>query len=65
MFGHNWGHSSTDYVSNVLRNWTSNLDYARNRGDHRGMHGELSYTHKWSDNHLLDITGSYNHWGGY
>ena len=28
------------------------------------MHGELSYTHKWSDNHLLDITGSYNHWGG-
>lgn len=64
MFGHNWGHSSTDYVSNVPGNWTSNLDYARNRGDHRGMHGELSYTHKWSDNHLLDITGSYNHWGG-
>ena len=35
MFGHNWGHSSTDYVSNVPGNWTSNLDYARNRGDHR------------------------------
>jgi len=57
MFGHNWGHSTTNYHSNVPGNWLSNLDYSHNRGDHRGAHAELSYTHKWRDNHVLDITG--------
>lgn len=64
MFGHRWGHSSTDYVSNVPGNWITNKDYSRNRGDNRGMHAELGYTHKWTDSHLLDVTGSFNHWGG-
>ncbi|MDE6444451.1 MAG: outer membrane beta-barrel family protein, partial [Muribaculaceae bacterium] len=63
MFGHNWGHSTTSYLSNVPGNWTSNLNISRSRGDMKVAHGELSYVHKWSDNHLLDITGSYNFWG--
>lgn len=62
MFGHNWGHSTTDYVSNVPANWTSNINRTHNRGFMRDAHSELSYVHKWSDNHTLDITGSYNIW---
>lgn len=64
MFGHSWGHSSTNYVSNVPGNWLTNLDYSRNRGNNRGAHAEINYTHKWRDNHILDITGSFNNWSG-
>ncbi len=64
MFGHNWGRSSTLYTSNVPDNWMRNFDISRNRGDHRGMHAELGYIHKWSDNHSLDINAAYNRWGG-
>ena len=64
MFGHMWGHSTTDFVSNVPGNWIRNLDYSRNRGDMRGAHAELGYTHRWTDTRLIDITGSFNHWGG-
>lgn len=64
MFGHHWNHSTTLYTSNVPGNWLQNNDLSRSRGDHRGMHAELNYTHKWNDNHQLDIVGSYNHWGG-
>lgn len=64
MFGHRWGHSLTDYTSNVPGNWISDINNSRNRSDNRGMHAELGYTHKWNDNHHLDLTGSYNHWGG-
>ncbi|MCH5237820.1 MAG: TonB-dependent receptor [Muribaculaceae bacterium] len=64
MFGHNKSHSTTDYVSNVPGNWLTNHNYSRRRGDMRGMHAELGYTHKWTDTHLIDITGSFNHWGG-
>lgn len=64
MFGHNHGRSTTNYVSNVPGNWIINNDISHSSGDHRGMHAELGYTHKWSDNHSLDMTGSFNHWGG-
>jgi len=64
MFGHNRGHSTTLYTSNVPGNWIVNNDYSSNRGDHRGMHAEFGYLHKWSDTHTLDINGAYNHWGG-
>ena len=64
MFGHRWSHSNTLYTSNIPGNWTFNNDLSHERGDNRGMHGELTYTHKWNDNHQLDILGSYNHWGG-
>lgn len=64
MFGHNWGHSTTLYNSNVPGNWITNLDYSRNRGDHHGLHGEFGYTHRWSDNHSIDINAAYNNWGG-
>lgn len=64
MFGHNWGHSTTLYTSNVPGNWLINNDISRNRGDHHGMHVEAGYTHKWSDTHTIDINGAYNNWGG-
>ena len=64
MLGHNWGRSLTTYESNVPGNWLTNLDYSHNRGDMRGAHAEIGYTHKWTDNHTLDVTASYNHWGG-
>ena len=64
MLGHRWGHSLTDYTSNVPGNWIRNYDYSRNRGDMRGAHAELGYTHKWTESRLIDITAAYNHWGG-
>ncbi len=64
MFGHNNSSSTTLYTSNVPGNWLSNDDYSKNNGDHRGMHAEFNYTHKWNDNHTLDVIAGYNHWGG-
>lgn len=64
MLGHRWSHSLTDFISNVPGNWLTNHDYSRNRGDMRGAHAEVGYTHKWNDTRLIDITGSYNYWGG-
>ena len=64
MFGHNKSTSTTLYTSNVPGNWLTNDDYSKNTGDHRGMHAELNYTHKWNDNHTLDFIVGYNHWGG-
>lgn len=64
MLGHNSSHSTTLYSSNVPGNWTLNTDMSRNKGDHKGMHAEFNYTHKWNDNHTLDVIAGYNHWGG-
>ena len=64
MLGHSNSSSTTLYKSNVPSNWLQNNDYSKNRGDHRGMHAELNYSHKWNDNHTLDIVGGFNHWGG-
>lgn len=64
MFGHRWGHSETLYNSNVPGSWIFNRNYSRNSSDMRGAHAELGYTHKWNDNHSLDIMGAFNHWGG-
>lgn len=64
MFGHRWGSSSTNYTSNLPGQWVSNLNLSSNRGDNRGTHAELGYTHKWKDNHTLDMMVGYNHWGG-
>lgn len=64
MFGHNNSSSTTLYTSNVPGNWLVNDDYSKNKGDHKGMHAEFNYTHKWNDNHTLDIIAGYNHWGG-
>ncbi len=64
MFGHRWGSSSTQYTSDLPGQWLSNLNLSRNRGDSRGAHAELGYTHKWNPNHTLDILVGYNHWGG-
>lgn len=64
MFGHSNSSSTTHYISNVPGNWLRNDDYSKNKGDHKGMHAEFNYTHKWNDNHTLDIIAGYNHWGG-
>ncbi len=64
MFGHSNSSSTTLYTSNVPGNWLRNDDYSKNKGDHRGMHAEFNYTHKWNDNHTLDVIAGYNHWGG-
>ncbi len=64
MFGHSNSSSTTLYTSNVPGNWIRNDDYSKNKGDHRGMHAEFNYTHKWNDNHTLDVIAGYNHWGG-
>lgn len=64
MFGHNESHSNTLYTSNIPGNWLSNDDHSRNKGDHKGMHAEFNYTHKWNDNHSLDVIAGFNHWGG-
>lgn len=64
MFGHRWGSSTTQYVSNLPGQWLSNLNLSRNKGDMRGSHAEAGYTHKWSPTHTLDMMVGYNHWGG-
>ena len=65
MFGHRWDNSSTLYTSNQPSQlWLQDNMYTRNKGDNRGAHGELSYKHTWGENHTLELTGSYNYWGG-
>lgn len=64
MFGHRWGHSTTEYVSNMPGQWLSDTQLSENKSDTRGAHGEIGYTHKWSDTHTLDLNVGYNHWGG-
>lgn len=64
MFGHRWGRSDIFYTSTMPQQWTANTQLSRNMSDMRGAHGELSYSHKWSDTHTLDASVSYNHWGG-
>ncbi|MDE6007086.1 MAG: TonB-dependent receptor [Muribaculaceae bacterium] len=64
MFGHRWGHSTNQYLSNIPGQWLSDTQLTENKGDNRGAHGEIGYTHKWSDTHTLDLNVGYNHWGG-
>lgn len=64
MFGHRWGHTTTNFKSNMPQQWVTDLQLSRNSGDNRGAHGEFGYTHRWSDNHSIDANVSYNHWGG-
>lgn len=65
MFGHRWSNSTTRYYTDfATQNWTSNDMFTSNKGDNRGVHGELGYKHTWRDNHTLEVMGSYNYWGG-
>ncbi len=64
MFGHRYGHTDTWYESTMPGQWLLDEQQSRNRSSDRGGHVELGYTHKWSDDHTLDATLSYNHWGG-
>lgn len=64
MFGHRWGKTTTSFASSIPGQWTSNTQWNHYRSDNRGAHAEIGYTHRWSDNHQLDIMAAYNHWGG-
>lgn len=64
MFGHNWGHSSTLYQSNVPGQWLRNQNLNRDSGNMRGAHAELGYTHNFSRTHNIDMNIGFNHWGG-
>lgn len=64
MLGHRWGHSLTEYSSDLPGNWLANSNYSKEKGDMRGTHLELGYQHKWSDSHTLDLSLAYNNWGG-
>ena len=64
MWGHNYRRSTTNYLSNMPGNWITNLNKTRGKGDMKGTHLELGYTHKFSDRNILDINGSFNYWGG-
>lgn len=64
MFGHRWGHTTTNFISNMPAQWSTDMQLSRNSNDNRGAHGEFGYTHRWSDSHTIDANVSYNHWGG-
>ncbi|MCH5226249.1 MAG: TonB-dependent receptor [Muribaculaceae bacterium] len=64
MFGHRNSRSYTTYSSNMPNNWFSNINNNRSETDMKGTHVELGYTHTWSDNHKIDINGSFNYWAG-
>lgn len=64
MFGHHWGHTTTDYISNLPEQWSKNLNLSRNSGDMKGVHTEAGYIHRWNDNHTIDAMVGFNHWGG-
>lgn len=64
MFGHRWGHSTTHYLSNLPGQWSDNLNISRNSGNNRGAHGEVGYKHTFGTDHSLDITGTFDYWGG-
>lgn len=64
MYGHRWGHSITNYESNLPGQWLSNTNTSRSRSNNLGAHVELGYLHKWSDDHTLSGSLAYNKWGG-
>lgn len=64
MFGHRWGHSETNYTSTMPGQWATDFQRSRNKGDMNGAHGELGYVHRWSDDHKIEASVSFNHWGG-
>lgn len=64
MFGHRWGSSTTLYETNLLNQWKSDMQRNYNKADNRGAHAELGYSHEWSSDRKLDLSVSYNHWGG-
>lgn len=64
MLGHRWGHTLTDYTSNLLNHWSTNINGSRNKSDMRGAHGEIGYKHVWSENQEINASLGYNYWGG-
>lgn len=64
MFGHRWGHSDMNYLSNLPNQWQTNSNLTREKNDMRGAHAEIGYKHEWNKNHSIDAMVSYNHWGG-
>lgn len=64
MFGHRWGNSVTNYLSNLPNQWNSNSNLSTSRSNNKGMHVEWGYKREWSKNHTLDMMVAFNRWGG-
>lgn len=64
MFGYRWSNSLNRYQSNIPSTWFENDEYTHTKSRNRGAHGELGYTHKWSDTQTIDVSLGYNYWGG-
>ncbi|MDE5842232.1 MAG: TonB-dependent receptor [Muribaculaceae bacterium] len=64
MFGHRWGNSSTQYLSNLPNQWNSNTNLSNTRSNNKGVHVEWGYKREWSKNHTLDMMVAFNRWGG-
>lgn len=64
MFGHRWGNSDTEYLSNIPGQWSTNSDLSAESNDMRGVHAELGYKREWNRNHTLEAMVAFNHWGG-
>lgn len=64
MFGRRWNNSTTEYVSNLPGQWSTNTDIAKSHSINKGVHVEWGYKREWSKNHSLDLMVAFNHWGG-
>lgn len=64
MFGHRWSNSSTQYLSNLPNQWSSNTNLSNTSSDNRGMHVDWGYKHSWSKTQSLDMMVGFNRWGG-
>ncbi len=64
MFGRRRGSTHTSFSSNMPGQWLLDYQISSQKSHNASAHGEFGYRHKWSDNHNLDATVSYNYWGG-
>ena len=63
MFGSNGRTTATSYLSNVPSYYTNSLRTSQNDDSMLGYNAELTYQHKWAENHTLDLLAEYNSWG--
>lgn len=63
MFGNGENHTETRYLSNIPGQFASSTRTSATSQDMRGGNVELGYIHKFSEEHRIDMLGSYNFWG--
>lgn len=62
--GHKWGRTTTTHLSNLPKQWMSNVNNMHESGDTRGANVMLGYKHTFSPDHFIDMNVSYNVWQG-